>query len=79
MEIERGKEIYQPRFSKAELPFALAKEYFEYVTSKSKRCGLNGFTIKINYNCMKCYKNKQIYSPKGYKYLKFYSFFITIF
>lgn len=27
METERGKEIYQPRFSKAESPFALAKEY----------------------------------------------------
>ena len=36
METERGKEIYKPRFSKAESPFALAKEYLNIRQARAK-------------------------------------------
>ena len=36
METERGKEIYKPRFSKAESPFALAKEYLNMRQARAK-------------------------------------------
>ena len=36
MESEKGKEIYQPRFSKAESPFALGKEYLNMRQARAR-------------------------------------------
>ena len=44
METERGKEIYKPRFSKAESPFALAKEYLNMRQARAK--GVNQMDLQ---------------------------------
>ena len=36
METEKGKEIYKPRFSKAESPFALSKEYLNMRQARAR-------------------------------------------
>ena len=57
MESEKGKEIYQPRFSKAESPFALGKEYLNMRQARARGKNTNEFTSKINNNCIKYNKN----------------------
>ena len=56
MESKNGKEIYKPRFSKAESPFALGKEYLNMRQARARK-EIQMDLQANNNNCIKYNKN----------------------
>ena len=57
MESKKGKEIYQLRFSKAESPFALGKEYLNMRQARARGEMQMDLQAKFNNNYIKYNKN----------------------